>query len=83
MIVIEENVKFTVEPLFAIYSTGRPGMPMKAELPTAAPVQDGAAIAVAAVAAVLVARRLNDSVEPSPRLNEKFWPPADRAVASL
>lgn len=80
---IDEIVKFTVEPLLFIYRIGRPGMPRNAEFPTAAPVHDGAAVAVAAVAAVLVARRLNESTEPSDNVNEKFCPAPDRAVASL
>lgn len=83
MIRIDEILKFTVDPLLLIYNIGRPGIPRNAELPTAAPVHDGAAVAVAAVAAVLVARKLNDSTEPSDNVKEKFWPDPDLAVASF
>ena len=76
-------VKFTVDPLFAIYNMGRPGIPKNAEFPTAAPVHDGAAVETAAVAAVLVALKLSDSTEPSDSVKEKFCPAPDRAVASL
>jgi hypothetical protein len=47
-------------------------MPINAELPTAAPVHDGAVIDVAAVAAVLVALRLKDRTDPSLNVKEKF-----------
>ena len=78
-----DMLKLTVDPVFDIYKIGRPGMPRKAELPTAAPVHDGAAVDTAAVAAVLVALRLNDKTEASDKVNEKFCPDAERAVASL
>ena len=52
-------------------------------LPTAAPVHEGAAIALNAVAPVGVTFRLNDSVDPSLKTNEKFCPETDLAVASL
>ncbi len=80
---IELKVKLTVEPLLVMYKMGRPGIPRKAEFPTAAPVHDGAVVDTAAVAAVLVARRLNDKREPSLRVNEKFCPAEERAVVSL
>jgi hypothetical protein len=58
-------------------------MPRKAELPTAAPVHDGAGVDVAAEAAVLVAFRLKAKTELSDNVKEKFWPDPDRAAASL
>ncbi len=58
-------------------------MPMNELLPTAAPLQDGEAVAVSAVAAEVVARTFSDSVEPSARAKEKSWPLLERAVVSL
>lgn len=83
MIRIDDTVKPTVVPLLAVYRIGRPGIPKNAELPTADPVQEGATVDTAAVAAVLVAFRLKDRTEPSLRLNEKFCPAVDLAVVSL
>ena len=79
---IAENTNDLLPPV-AVYNTGRPGMPIKAVFPTAAPVHDGAAIALNAAWVVGVALRLNDKTEPSLRLNEKFCPAPERAVASL
>ncbi len=81
--VIAFMVKSTVEPWLAIYKIGRPGMPRNAELPTAALCHDGAATDTAAVAAVLVALRLKDKMEPSLRVNAKFCPAIERAETSL
>jgi hypothetical protein len=59
---------------------GLPGIDRNAEFPTAAPVQDGAAMDVVVEPLVLT---LKVSVAPSDRVKLKFCPAADRAVASL
>jgi hypothetical protein len=48
------SVTFTVEPVCGSYNTGFPGMPRKALLPNAAPVQDGTARAARAGLLLLV-----------------------------
>ena len=82
VMVIAEKV-IDLLPAAAVYKTGRPGIPRNAVFPTAAPVQDGAAIALKAADVVGVTFRLKDRVEPSFKENEKFCPDADLAVASL
>lgn len=70
-------------PAAVVYNIGRPGMPRKAVLPTAAPVHDGATTELKALAVVVVTRKLTLRVDPSFSAKEKFCPPAERAVASL
>ena len=82
MIEIPEKVTDFAPPE-AVYRMGLPGIPRKAVLPTAAPVQDGAVTALKAVDPDGVTLRLNDRVEPSDNAKLKFWPEEDRAVASL
>lgn len=79
---IDENV-IDFAPPESVYKIGLPGMPIKAVLPTAAPVHDGAAVALNAVAVVGVTFRLKLSVDPSVSGIAKFCPAAERAVASL
>ena len=62
---------------------GRPGMPIKALFPTAAPVHDGAVTALKAVALGLVARTVNVSVDPSVSVKLNGCPAEVFAVASL
>ncbi len=70
-------------PAELVYNIGRPGMPKKAVLPTAAPDQDGAAVDLNAVVFVGVTLRLKFRVDPSDRGIAKFCPAAERAVVSL
>ena len=83
MMLMDVILKVTVDPELFVYRMGLPGMPRNDELPTAAPVQLGAARAVAAVGLVLVALTLSVKVDPSDRSKLKACPEAERAVASL
>ncbi len=53
---------------------GLPGMPRKAELPVAAPLQAGAATAVKVLVPGELPLSVKEKIEPSDKVIEKGWP---------
>ncbi len=61
---------------------GKLGMPKNAELPVAAPLQAGDALAMIELPFGELPESVNEKMEPSESVIEKFWPPP-KTVALL